>query len=224
MLQNLSPCHYYYFGYLHRRYQAVVTLAQHLTVSPSLQNAIGAVDCAMPSHKGLGIRVPLALDEVLDDTSTESFLTTLDERIAALESNLYPLLAKLDEAGFQDVKDASGLWGRRIGQEALMSDGGPKPRPGRLEGVWTLATLYLGGGDWIRAPFLLRRSTTLDLSYLSLSCPHRKHGAADVVAQNRACQAEAAIFAGFFETLCPGFHFSRHQREDSCADFISNQR
>jgi hypothetical protein len=122
------------------------------------------------------------------------------------------------------VVDAAGLWGRRIGQEALMADGGPKPRAGRLEGVWVLASLYLGGGDWVRPPFLLRRSTSSELSYITLSCPHRRHSAMTAADQDRACRIEGAMYAGFYETLSPGFHFSRSSREGTCRDFISNQR
>jgi hypothetical protein len=224
MLQDLSPCHYHYFGFLHRRYRTVAALAQHITVPASLQSAISALGRGLPQHKSLGIRTPLALDEVLDDTSTESFLNTLDDRIAALEANVYPLLSALSEESFNEVLAAAGLWGRRVGQEALMADGGPKLKTGHLEGVWTLATLYLGGGDWARPPFLLRRATTTDLSYLALGCPHRKQSAMDAHSQDLACSVEAALYRGFYETLCPGYSFSRSRREGSCADFISNQR
>lgn len=222
MITAISPSHHHVYAYLCRHTLWLQSIAEVLQVPPPLQLAIRRLNRRLPAERGLGILRPLPVESALDDTPIDSFLRLFSDEVTAIENNLLALMTPktLNDEARTALRRVSGLWGRRIGQDILLSETMHKPPGENLEGLYELTQWFLGGTEWQGRRFLLRRQTPFEMSYELLHCPHRRHAGLKDDVKAVACALESEIFKGFFEALAPQATYRRASTADYCADFV----
>ena len=221
MLSVVCPSHHLFYSALHRRrlwlehlYRTFQTNSQQPAQPKlALQNKYRHLLDRMPMTSGLGIHSLVPLQNVLDDTPVDSFLTTLGEDFTSYEIEFFKLMDQT--SSYPDLEDISKAWGQELAQECLLHLpflNKIKTRKSIL-GLLEVLQTYLMGGEFSWKPFLLRRYTDTQLEYELRNCPH-EHGS------SKACQLESKVYEGFVRTLLPQSEYQRLRNESYCLDRV----
>ncbi|MEW6057496.1 MAG: hypothetical protein AB1540_12865, partial [Bdellovibrionota bacterium] len=175
--------------------------------------------------KDLGIRLPLPLHSVLDDTPIDSFLVAFDADVRIYETELLTLMKQfaVTPQWHDELEQTSLLWGREIAQECLTSAQyrdmirGPRSVRGLLEAFHNV----LLGGDFVWKPLLTRRYTETELRFELRYCPHRQAHKTTKTTADHACRLESMVYKGFTQTLVPDVHYQRHFQKTYCQDELT---
>lgn len=197
-VQILGPSHHIFFEALHRR---------------------GVwLDLLTNTHSSdVEVFTAPKLEQILDDTPADSFLTNKVAQLTRLEEKVFSNLSSHHQAEKLCID-----WGRRTFQESLLSKRFcTELNVNSLRGIYEMIQIILLGGHFFGTPLLLRRYTDSELQYECQQCPHERFGHEyQGRVSDLACKLEGKVVEGFVRAAWIDVKYSRKRFQTYCLDEI----
>ena len=204
MANPIAPSHWFYFQALQNKLYWLFELTQDYVAhyhNPNFQNQY--TELKKQYQTTFNLLSKKKLNQALDDTPLDSFLTHLDDQLHLYQYELFRIfLENLPSNSILNQQplsllhlknrfsEISEFFGRKIAQEieikspllfSIFKKNYNKNSASLLiknktlhNGLFEVFQIYLEGGHFHSRPLLLRRSTAEQLEYELRSCPHQR--------------------------------------------------